>query len=454
MRITEGNKIKNITPKISAEQEESFELVPMAGAKKIIAKNAASKHKIPPKLKIIKEPAPVITQKTAPPPKPAKPEKKKVAAEKKPMAAEEEKIKTKAPLFGKIGEILSSISTVSLSEKLFFTENFRVMVKAGLSITEALETLALQTKNKRFKKILVEISDGVDKGNSLGGMLQKYPKVFPEYFTNMIKVGEVSGNLEQNLEQLGLQMKKDHELVSKVRGAMIYPMVILAATVGIVIMMFVYVIPSVLSVFEDMKIQLPLATRILIAISKALTNYGALVALAFLILVVALFIFSRTKKGKLFNHFLFLRLWILGPIVHKINLARFSRTLSSLLKTDIPVIKSFEITSTILNNVYYKNACQNTAEELAKGVAINMILKKTPDLFPPLVTQMVLVGEKSGTTDELLAELAGFYEDEVSDITKNLSSIIEPILIVFLGGVVALIAFAVISPIYTLTQNI
>ena len=203
-----------------------------------------------------------------------------------------------------------------------------------------------------------------------------------------------------------------------------------------------------------MKIQLPLATRILIAISKALTNYGALVALAFLILVVALFIFSRTKKGKLFNHFLFLRLWILGPIVHKINLARFSRTLSSLLKTDIPVIKSFEITSTILNNVYYKNACQNTAEELAKGVAINMILKKTPDLFPPLVTQMVLVGEKSGTTDELLAELAGFYEDEVSDITKNLSSIIEPILIVFLGGVVALIAFAVISPIYTLTQNI
>lgn len=270
----------------------------------------------------------------------------------------------------------------------------------------------------------------------------------------MVKVGEVSGNLEQNLEQLSLQMKKDHDLMSKIRGAMIYPAVILAATVGIVILMFVYVIPSVMSIFEDMKIQLPLATRILIAISKTLTDYGALVALGALLAAVALFILARTEKGKKINHFLLLRLWILGPIVHKVNLARFSRTLSSLLKTDIPVTQSFEITATILGNIYYRRACENVAEELAKGAAINSILRKTPNLFPPLVTQMILVGEKSGTLDELLGELAVFYEDEVSDITKNLSSIIEPILIVFLGGVVALIALAIISPIYTLTQNI
>jgi type IV pilus assembly protein PilC len=379
---------------------------------------------------------------------------KKITAKMPTTKQKIEKAPAAPPFFRKFNELLSSIFTIPLSEKLFFTENLRVMVKAGLSISEALETLALQTKNKKFKKVLQSVSEGVTGGNSLGSMLEQYPKIFPEYFINMVKVGEVSGNLEQNLEQLSLQMKKDHDLMSKIRGAMIYPAVILAATVGIVILMFVYVIPSVMSIFEDMKIQLPLATRILIAISKTLTDYGALVALGALLAAVALFILARTEKGKKINHFLLLRLWILGPIVHKVNLARFSRTLSSLLKTDIPVTQSFEITATILGNIYYRRACENVAEELAKGAAINSILRKTPNLFPPLVTQMILVGEKSGTLDELLGELAVFYEDEVSDITKNLSSIIEPILIVFLGGVVALIALAIISPIYTLTQNI
>jgi type IV pilus assembly protein PilC len=388
----------------------------------------------------------------------AKSEKLEKTEEKKvPEIVENEIVKSggkKSDFWKKASKVFSLLSTIPSAEKVFFAENFRVMVKAGLSVSEALETLALQTRNKKFALILTEIKEGVEEGNPLASMLAKYPKIFPEYFVNMIRVGEVSGTLEKNLEELSNQMKKDHDLTSKVRGAMIYPMVIVVATVGIGILMFVYVIPSVLSVFDELKIQLPLATRILIAFSKFINHHGILLLAGIVAAIAGIILFRRTAHGKKFFHFLILHAWIFGPIAKKVNLARFSRTVSSLLKTDIPVIESFKIASTVLGNVYYKNACLDASEKLAKGVNINEVLKKYPSLFPPLVTQMVSVGEKSGTLDELLAELALFYEEEVSDITKNLSSIIEPILIVFLGGVVGLIAFAVISPIYSLSEAI
>jgi len=372
----------------------------------------------------------------------------------KKMLAKKENEPIKKSDIASIWKKITSIGTVPLSEKMFFAENFRVMVKAGLSISEAIETLAMQTKNKKFKEVLLKIEDGVVKGNPLASMLQKFPKIFPAYFINMIAVGEKSGRLEENLEQLAIQMKKDHDIRSKVRGAMIYPSVIIAATTGITVLMFVYVIPNVLSIFEELTLELPLSTRILIAVSKFFTNNGIFAAIGIAILIAGLVAIAKTKKGKHFFHNIILHLWIIGPIAKKVNLARFSRTLSSLLKTDIPVIESFKITATVLSNSYYKEACIEASEKLAKGEQINQALKLYPFLFPPLVSQMVSVGEKSGTTEVLLGELAEFYESQVTEVTKNLSSIIEPILIVFLGGVVGLIAFAVISPIYSLSGSI
>jgi len=389
--------------------------------------------------------------------------KKSVALQKKepaktklqtPASPKAEKITQDDSLLKKILNTLSRIGSVPTSEKIFFAENFKVMVRAGLSISEALETLAMQTKSKKFSAILTDIKDGVMEGDTLASMLAKYPKVFPEYFVNMIQIGELSGNLENNLEQLSNQMKKDHDITSKVKGAMIYPAVIVVATVGIGIMMFVYVIPNVLSIFDEMNIELPLATKIIIAISKFVNYHGILLILIVSAIIVGFTVFSRTAQGKKIIHFSLLKLWIVGPIIKKINLARFCRTISSLLKTDIPVIEGFKITGTVLGNIYYKEACLLVSEELSRGVSINASLLKFPKLYPPIVTQMVMVGEKSGTLDTLLSELANFYENEVSDITKNLSSIIEPILIVFLGGVVGLIAFAVISPIYSMSQAI
>lgn len=374
--------------------------------------------------------------------------KKKVLTPKTRLKADGEK----KPLKKKRDIML--FTRIPLSEKIFFAENLRVMVKAGLSISEALETLALQTQNKSFHNTLLEIKEGVMKGNMLGDMLIKYPKIFSNFFINMVRVGEVSGNLEKNLQELTIQMKKDHELTSKVRGAMIYPAVVVVATIGIGILMFIYVIPNVISVFAEVQVKLPLATRMLILISTILTDYGIFAGLSAIALIAGFIFGIRTEKGKKIWDKLLLGMWIIGPIVKKVNLARFSRTTSALLKTDIPVVESFKITSTILGNVFYKNICLKVSQQITQGTAINSILKEEPKLFPPMVTEMVLVGEKSGTLDELLNEIAVFYEEEVYDITRNLSSIIEPILIVFLGVVVGFMAFAIISPIYTLTQNL
>ncbi len=350
-------------------------------------------------------------------------------------------------------KILDMLEPVPASEKIFFANRLRVMIKAGISITEAITTLATETHHKKFKKILTEIEQSVEKGEQLVIALDKYPGVFSNFFRSMIRIGEVSGTLEKNLQELSNQMHKDRNLLLKIRGALTYPVIILIATIIIVVGMFIYVIPSLISVFESFNANLPLATRVLIAVSKLLTNYGLIVAILALAVIIILAWFFRTK-GKPFWHNLLLHLLIIGPIVKKVNLARFSRTLSALLATDIPVVQGLEVTSEVLGNVHYRYSITRAAEEIKKGVPISEVLKQKPKLFPPMITTMIAVGEKSGTTDDMLKEVAEFYEADVDQITKNLSQVIEPLLILFLGAVVGGIALAIISPIYSLSQQI
>lgn len=347
---------------------------------------------------------------------------------------------------------LNNLLPIPVSEKIFFANNLRVMVKSGLSLSEAVNTLGLQTSNQHFKFVLNTVKEGIEKGQTLSENLKKYPNIFNDFFTNMIAAGEVSGNLEKSLSELSIQMQKDHALTSKIKGAMIYPGVILTATIGIVWGVLTYVVPSIVSIFKDMTIELPITTRIVIATSQLLTNYGILVGVGLLFFITAFFYLIKHQLRHAW-HNLLIHLPIIGPIVKKINLARFSRTLSSLLETDVPVVNSFEITASVLNNVLYKEAATKIAEEIKKGVAIADTLQFYPKLFSPLVVQMVSVGEKSGTIDELLRELAIFYEGEVDTVTSSLSSIIEPILIIFLGGVVGGIALAIMTPIFALSQQ-
>ncbi len=342
---------------------------------------------------------------------------------------------------------------VSLTDRLFFTDNLRVMMRAGLPLGDSLRTLSQQTDRKYFKQVIEDLRLCVERGEALSQAMSRHPDVFSSIIISMISVGEISGTLEANLEQLATQLRKDHDLKTKVKGAMAYPTVVLIATFGIVTAMIVYIIPRIVSIFEDIDIVLPLSTRILIGTSDFITSHGILVLLTLLILIVSFFTFIKQPKGKKIWHTILLNFPIIGKIIKKINLARFTRTLSSLLSTDVPIVKSFEITANVLGNVHYRSVALATSEELKKGVNVSDALSAHVKLFPPLVLQMVAVGERSGTLDTLLKELAIFFEGEVDETLKGLSTIIEPLLILVLGGAVGGIAVSIMAPIYSLTQS-
>lgn len=354
----------------------------------------------------------------------------------------------------KIKNWLDSNNGVPLTQKIFLVQNLSIMLKAGLSLGAALNALKEQTPNKRLKNVLALISERVDKGESFANALKFFPKIFNELFVNMVESGELSGNLEEVLKQLHIQLKRDHELISKVRGAMIYPSVVIIAMLGIGTFVIIFVMPKFVSIFAEFQATLPLPTRILIHLSDLVQTRGLLVALVFITTLIVLIKFFKTTKGHRLLHHFFLVAPILGPIVKKINLARFSRTISSLIKTDIPIVQSFNITSRTLGNIFYREAMLESAEKIKKGSSINLILREYPTLFPPVVTQMITVGEESGSVDTILEELAEFYEEEVDQTMKNLPSIIEPVLMLVLGIGVAGMAVAVLMPMYSLSDAI
>jgi type IV pilus assembly protein PilC len=299
------------------------------------------------------------------------------------------------------------------------------------------------------------VKEEVETGHPLSKAMAKFPKVFPSIFNSMIEIGEVSGTLENVLEELTDQMKKDYDLRSKVKGAMTYPIVILVAMTGITVGLVMFVLPKLLAVFKEMgDVKLPLATRILMGISDFGQEHGLLAIGGAIVIVVAIVMGLRTRLGTSLAHNFLINGPLIGPIARKVNLARFSRTVSGLLKTDIPVVQAFGVTSQVLGNVHFKAAVLDAAERVKKGETISQGLARHGKLFPPLIVQMVMVGERSGTVDELLGDIATFYEKQVDQVLDNLSSIIEPVLILSLGFMVGGIALAVITPIYSLTQSI
>ncbi len=357
-------------------------------------------------------------------------------------------------IFKKIDTWIKQHSSVPTAEKLFFVQNLQVMTKAGLSLSKALKTLSLQTKNKYFQEVLANIQTEIEKGVELSQAMRAYPNVFNELFVNMIASGEVSGNLENVLQSLYLQLKKEHDLISKVRGAMIYPSVIIIAMIGIGTFMMMVVVPRIVSIFEEIKTELPLPTRILIAVSDFASSYSLVIISTGVILAFATAKFMRTERGKLVFHWIWLRAPVIKHISQKINLARFARTLSSLLQTDVSIVEAIQITSKTLGNVYYRKALLSFADNLKKGDQINTVMTQFPNLFPPLIVQMTLVGEESGSLDDILKEIAQFYEADVDQTMENLPSLIEPILILLLGVGVAGIAVSILLPLFNLTQAI
>ena len=353
----------------------------------------------------------------------------------------------------KIDKFLNRFRKVPLTQTIHFCRNLQVMIRAGLSLSVGLKTLIRQTDNKKLKSILEDIYQEVEKGGTLADSLARYPDTFSELFVNMVRAGERSGKLEGVLGQLAVQMKKTRDLIAKVKGALMYPTFIIVATVGIGLFVFLFVVPKITKVFEELEATLPWTTRALIGLSQFLMGYGWLVLIGLVILVILVIRFIATKKGKFLFHQLLLRIPFVGMLLKKINLAKFSRTFSVLLVTDIPIVETLRLTSGILGNVCYRSAIVEVSKEVEKGVPVSEVLQRTPSLFPPIVTQMIAVGEQTGTLDSILADITQFYEEDVERTVANLSSIIEPVLILILGVAVAGIAMAVVMPMYSLTQQ-
>lgn len=351
-------------------------------------------------------------------------------------------------------KLLDRLFTISLKDKLMFTRNMSVMISSGLPISRAIKNISLQTKNKNFCKILTSIHDDIQAGLTFADGLARYPSVFDELFVNMIRVGESSGNLEEILEILAVQLEKEHDLKSKIKGAMIYPAVIVAAMIAIAILMLTFILPKLTSVFSDMKVELPASTEFIIKVSELFREHMLLVGIFFVVFLVVAKFFLTTNSGKKALGLVLINIPIINNMVIKVNCARFARIYSSLLRSGISVVEALNIISNTLTNYYYKNAIKAGIEEIQRGVNLSVVVGKNPRIFPLLMTQMVQVGEETGKTDSVLLKLAEFYEDEVSQISRNMSSIIEPVLMIFIGGGVGFFAVSMLQPMYSLMDNI
>ncbi|PIU01807.1 hypothetical protein COT68_01245 [bacterium (Candidatus Torokbacteria) CG09_land_8_20_14_0_10_42_11] len=364
---------------------------------------------------------------------------------------EEKGQKKKWPSFR---EILSRFGFVSLMDKVLFTRYLEVMLKAGLSLVRALNILASQTANRKLQKVISALHSDVEKGVSLNEALGRHPHIFSELYVNVVKTGEASGMLTESLDQLATQLKKDRELIKKVTGALIYPVLVLVAMVGIGFLMLTFVLPKLISVFENFNTRLPLPTRILIAMSKFMGAYYLWVLGVAAILGVFTWRAAHSQAGRLVFHWVYLRLPVVAKIIKKVNLARFIRNLASLLASGMPILKVLDVTADALGNVYYKKAVRDSITEVQKGVSLSKAISQSPLLFPPIVTQVIEVGEETGSLDQVLLRLAEFYEEDVEQTMKNISTIIEPLLMLVIGGAVGIMAVAMIMPIYSITGSI
>lgn len=351
-------------------------------------------------------------------------------------------------------KILDRFQGVSLKDKLFFTRNLSVMISSGLTVARAVSNLSVQTKNKRFQKVLETIYKDIQSGTTFSATLAKFPAIFNDLFVNMVRVGEIGGTLDQSLQIITSQMEKDHELQSKVRGAMIYPAVIVLAMVGVGIVMLTYILPQILGVFADMEVDLPATTKFVIKLSDAFRQHGILIGVVFAILAMGIKPFLNTQLGKQALSFVNIKTPMLKDIVMKVNVARFARIYSSLLRSGVSVVDSLTIVGNTLSNTYFKEAVFAASDQIQKGVALSTVIAQYPKVFPIIVSQMINVGEETGKTEDMMSKLAEFYEEEVNQITKNLSSIIEPVLMILIGGAVGFFAVAMLTPMYSVLENI
>jgi type IV pilus assembly protein PilC len=351
---------------------------------------------------------------------------------------------------------LSFKNKVKLKDLVVFSRELSTMISAGVPLPRALETLAEQAENKYFKEVVTGVTHDVESGISLGDALAKHPKVFSEVYVNMVRAGETGGILDDIMKRLASQVEKDASIRHKIKGAMAYPVVILSVTIVAFFAIMLFIMPKISSIITDLggaDAQLPIYTRIMISVSSFMKSNIIFILIATAIIVFLLKRYINTDKGKYRWHGLLLRSPVIGKVISKIVIARFSRTFSSLMGAGVSVLDSLEVTGKAVGN----RVIQKELEEIAKNVRNGQSLSKqflAAPYFPPIVGQMLQVGEETGKIDEILVKVADFYEEEVDTVIDSLSSIIEPLMIVLLGSLVGMIAASVMGPIAGLSKQI
>lgn len=334
-----------------------------------------------------------------------------------------------------------------------FTRQFATMVSAGVPMMRALSTLQEQAAQASFKEVLSKVAADVQGGTSLSDAFAKHPKVFSSVYVNMVRAGEAGGILDQIMNRLATQVEKDSEIRGKFKSAMVYPAVVSLVAVGAVGFLMVAVVPKLAGILESAGGELPIQTKIILGISNFMTNQWYILLGAIVLGVFAFRRFTGNPKGKYAWHKFLLRIPIFGNIILKVNVARFARTFSSLLAAGVTVIDALEITSKALTNTVVQKGLIDAIDGIKNGGNIADSLEKSK-ILPAIIIQMTAVGEETGKLGEVLDKVAEFYEEEVNQVTASIASIIEPILIVGLGGIVGLIVLSVLGPIISIQGSV
>ncbi len=344
-----------------------------------------------------------------------------------------------------------NIGSVPITDKVLFMRQFATMISAGLSLNKTLEILSQQVTNPLFKKVITNVLADVEGGSSLSKAFRREADVFDDVTLGLIDAAEATGNLEEVLEGLADELEESKKLQDKIKSAFLYPVIIVIVMIVVVVMLMVLLVPVMGEIYGDFDAELPAVTVLLMNISDFLMNFWWLLLIILAIMATGFKLYIDTPSGKKTFHMFILKLPIFGKLMEKIQLTQFTRTLSLLLRSGLSIVASLEITAATLSNVHFRNAVLEAKDEVEKGMPLAVPMSRN-DFFPVIISQMVSVGEESGNLDHILKKMSEFFNDEVNNIAGNLATMLEPFILVIMGGLIGFIAAAVYMPMFQLAE--
>ncbi len=350
-------------------------------------------------------------------------------------------------------EITIGGPNVKARDYAVFCRQFVAILKAGVSVINALQMMSEQTENKALKSATIRLVDNLGKGETLSDAMKK-EKVFPSIFVNLVAAGEATGSLETAFERMAIQFEKEAKLKAIIKKATIYPIIVLIVAVGVIFAMMTFVIPNFMSMFEDMDVEMPAITRAVIAMSDFFVSFWWLIIIIVIVLVVTIKLYSQTISGRVLFGTIKLRIPGMGQLQTKTNCATFSRTLSTLLRAGVPMMEALEITGNSMDsNILFQRAVYQARDQVSNGVSLSKPIKMS-GLFPPMVVHMVSIGEETGELEDMLENIAEYYEEEVAEATEQMMAVMEPLIIVVLALIVGVIIMAILQPMLTLYESV